>query len=45
MKKHTDFPHTYLLAQAALDGARRYYKSPKNPKDAEITRQARKKRE
>ena len=43
MKRHEDSHRTYMLAQAVLDGARRYYKNPKNTKEKEITRQHRKK--
>lgn len=39
MQRHEEKNRTYMLAQTVLDGARRYYKNPKNSKDKEITRQ------
>lgn len=39
MQRHKEKHHTYMLAQAVLDGARRYYQTPKNTKEKESTRQ------
>lgn len=39
MERHAENQNTYILAQAVLDGARRYYKKPKNPKEKESARQ------